>query len=207
MPVSKQTKEAFKERLITIQPQSFTAACVAQLDKLFASSKEQGRQITVKSWWDNPYQAYQYVFRHRMAEYFLHDFSECNDLFMDLVGPDLQKGGLYFALANWLDWNNQYDLHKRYNAHVNLSQTTGLVLKHPVAILGAAAAISNLYLPEVIHFVDMTFRKDACQLAANTVRTTYTEEVMPKDLMEERMCAAHRALNEIAGCKINGYPL
>lgn len=206
MPVSK-PKEAFKEKLLTIPPRAFASGCVYQLDQLFASAKKHKREITVKSWWNDPYQTYQYVFRHRLAEYMLHDLSNNNELFLSQVIEELRAGGLYFALANWLDWSNEYDLHNRYNSTIDLRKGTGLVLKYPIPILGAAASISNAYLPEAIHCIDMSFRKEACQLAADAVRTTYTEDVMPKEEMEAGMFAAHRTLNDIAGCKINGYPL
>lgn len=208
MPVSRTAKEAFKEKLLTIQPQSFVSGYVHQLDRLFEAAQDWNTTIDVKSWWENPYQTYQYVFKYRMAEYMLHDLSKHNELFVAQATSDLRTGGLCFAIANWLDWNNEYDLHKRYNSTtIDLTATSGWVLKHPLPILGAAAASSNAYLSEVIHLVDMPFRKEATQLAANAVRSKYGEDVMPKSDMEDAMHAAHLSLNDIAGCKINGYPL
>ena len=205
MSVSQESKALFKEKLLTIPPRAFTAACVQQLDAVYKSAEEHKKDLNVKSWWGNPFQGYQYVFRHRMAEYILHDFSDNNELFTDRAIKDLRAGGLYFTVANWLDWDNAYNLHERYKSIVDLTATTGLVLKHPLPTLGAAAAISNTYLAEIIPFIPMYFRKEACQLAADHVRSTYTEEVMPKEEMEESMFAAHRTLNDIAECKINGY--
>lgn len=199
-------KEEIKSKLLTIPPRVFSGACVNQLDRLFDAAKKHNTQITVKSWWENPYQTYQYVVRHRFVQYILHDFSNHNELFLEQVLSDLTNGGLYFALANWLDWSNEYDLHNRYQSTVDLTKTTGLVLKYPLPILGAAASISNAYMSEMIHLIDMPFRREACQLAADKVRMTYTESVCPKEVMEDAMHAAHLRLNDIAECKINGYP-
>jgi hypothetical protein len=206
MSVSKTAREEIKSRLLTIPPKVFTSACVYQLDRLFKAAEEQNLEITVKSWWENPYQTYQYVVRHRFVEYFLHEFSNYNELFLAQALNDIRTGGLYFTLANWLDWANEYDLHNRYNTPLNFKKTTGWVLKHPVPIMAAAASISNAYMPEMIHLIDMPFRREACQLASDKTRAAYPESVMPKSLMEEAMHAAHLSLNDVAGCKINGYP-
>jgi hypothetical protein len=206
MPASEKYKEEFKNKLLTITPKSLTSGCVYQLDKLFEAAKNMGIELTVKSWWVSPFQTYQYVFRYRLAEYMLQMLSGGNEIFIEQCRRDLELGGLYFAIANWLDWNNEYDLHNRYNSKIDLTKSTGWVLKYPLPILGAASAVSNSYMSEAIQMIPLSFRKDACQTAADLVRREYKDRWEAEEI-DRAMYAAHRALNDVAQCKINGYPL
>jgi hypothetical protein len=201
-------KESFKEKILTIDRNSLLGCFIHTLDSLLIPLKEESEEpIKAKTWYKGPYYAYIYIFKHRMSQYCLDEFSGHNDILLSQLENDLNIGGLYFTLANWLDWDNAYDIHTRYNVNIDMRNRAGLVLNHPIPIIAAAAAATNVYLPEILPFVPMSFRKDACQLAANHCRTRYDEKEMAKVEMEKDMYAAHRHLNDVCRQKINGYPL
>lgn len=129
--------------LINIPPSEFINGYVPILNNLYAVGKG------IHVFWDTPYDTYIYDVRYRIAKYLFRATCNKDEALMNRTGRDWESN-MYFAIANWLDWKGEYDLHTKYQSNVDLKHNTGLVLKHPMPVLSAAAVFDNNFFVNVI---------------------------------------------------------
>lgn len=171
----------FKAMARQIDPQSFLGGCIQALTEIGSSTLDEGRRPMSNLCYSTPYHCYLYCSRHLLAKYVINTTSDPEynpDELLDQMIEELDTG-IFFAVANWLDYKDEHRLHDRWRLPSNMPDTRpskGLVLRAYYPVMAAAAALSVHYFPYAAAMVPLERRRHFDSLAIATTMHLYKDQ-------------------------------
>lgn len=196
---------AIEELVTKVQPATTLGACVAIIDKLVAQSVGEGKGMLPSAWYSSIYHDFTYLFRRGLIIKIVDLLGEGDTQLNHTVLIDLDAQGIFLASANWLNWNNSFDLSERYNTGLIKKENTGLVLRHYLPLMAATLATTNTHFAELMRLTPMKVRRDAMQDASDYVYHVYRKKGMSDADIDLEKKRAYDFLTGLIGATPNGY--
>jgi hypothetical protein len=166
--------DSFKDLANGLDIKSFLGAFTALLTDIQSSNKCTDK-ADPKMYWHSPYYTFIYCVKVSVATYTLRTTSDPeyqDQKMLDEMADSLDIGP-YVVIANWLDWNKEYNLYEKYSTKIDLSHQQGWVFKAYYPVMAAAASMSDAYFNNAARMVPCYKRLEFAEHAENLTKKHY----------------------------------